>query len=105
MYVTTLGHAGGGERVQRGQLSRRISLRGHTMADADMAYLERDIDTALLPDENPDLRAEIVQTIGEEWLFAKNSWLGGKTPNEVIGTPNEYKVRDIVRSYLVAALS
>lgn len=59
----------------------------------------------LLPDESPNLREEIAGTIGEEWLATKNVWLEGKTPNEVIGTADEYKVRDIFRSVIVAALS
>lgn len=59
----------------------------------------------MMPDESPHLRKEIARTIGEEWLSTKNVWLEGKTPDEVIGTADEYKVRDIFRSVIVEALS
>jgi hypothetical protein len=62
-------------------------------------------DTGLLPDEDSDLEQEIARTIGEEWLHEKNIWLKGATPHELIGTPLEFKVRDLVRSAVVAALS
>jgi hypothetical protein len=62
-------------------------------------------DTSLLPGENPSLRREIVTTIGEEWLNAKNVWLDGHTPNELIGTSEEFQVRDLFRSIKAAALS
>jgi hypothetical protein len=62
-------------------------------------------DTSLLPDEDPDIRGEILSTIGEEWLFEKNIWLAGRTPQELLGTPDEFLVRDLVRSVMVAALS
>jgi len=59
----------------------------------------------LLPGENPDLKAEVLQTLGEEWLHTKNILLDWYTPNQLIGTDDEYKVRDIFRSVMVAALS
>ena len=46
----------------------------------------------LLPDEDPDLRREILRTIGEEWLNAKNLWLEGRSPNDLIGTRDEFQV-------------
>lgn len=62
-------------------------------------------DTSLLPDEDPNLRGEIVKTIGKEWLNAKNVWLEGHTPNELIGTRKEFEVRDLLRSIRGFALS
>jgi hypothetical protein len=62
-------------------------------------------DTRLLPDEDQNLRREITSTIGEEWLYAKNVWLEGRTPNELIGTRDEFEVRDLFRSIKGAALS
>jgi len=62
-------------------------------------------DQRILPDENPDLRRENLNTIGEEWLFAKNLWLEGRAPDELIGTSEEFKVRDLLRSIRAAALS
>ncbi len=70
-----------------------------------MAKRKHRTNIELLPDEDPDLRSEIVRTIGEEWLSAKNPLLGGATPDKLIGTRNEYKVRNILRSIIVAALS
>lgn len=62
-------------------------------------------DTELLDDENPDLRQEIIDTVGEDWLCAKNVMLGNKSPAELINTPEEMRVRDMLRSFVVAALS
>jgi hypothetical protein len=62
-------------------------------------------DTSLLPGENPDLRDEILKTIGEGWLFSKNLWLDNRPPVELIGTDEEFRVRNMVRSFVVAALS
>jgi hypothetical protein len=62
-------------------------------------------DRSLLPDEDPDLRREILRTIGEEWLNAKNLWLEGRSPNDLIGTRDEFQVRDLFRSIKAAALS
>ena len=74
--------------------------------DGDMTRpRDRMDELELLPDESPHLREEIARTIGEEWLSTKNVWLEGKTPEELIGTADEYKVRDIFRSVIVAALS
>jgi hypothetical protein len=62
-------------------------------------------DTTLVPGEDPDLAREIRSTIGEEWLFAKNVWLAGRTPSELLGTRDEFEVRDLLRSIRVASLS
>jgi hypothetical protein len=55
-------------------------------------------DTSLLPGEDPNLEREILETIGEEWLRAKNMRLGGRAPVELIGTSNEFRVRVVLRS-------
>jgi len=52
----------------------------------------------LLPDENPDLRAEIIAFIGEDWLNAPNSWFSGRLPSDLLGTDQEPLLRDRVRS-------
>jgi hypothetical protein len=62
-------------------------------------------DTSLLEDENPDLRQEILDTVGEEWLVTRNVLLNNRTPAELIGTSEEIRVRDMLRSFIVAALS
>ena len=63
------------------------------------------LDTTLLDDENEDLRKEIVETVGEEWLHTKNAMLNGRAPEELIGTPDELHVRDMLRSFLLGAHS
>jgi hypothetical protein len=55
-------------------------------------------DTSLLPDEDPNLRREILKVAGEGWLHAENIRLGGHTPAELIGTPDEFRVRLVLRS-------
>ncbi len=59
-------------------------------------------DTSLLPDENPDIRKEAISLLGEDvaqkWLNAKNIQLRLQTPNELIGTPDEPLVRNILRT-------
>jgi hypothetical protein len=62
-------------------------------------------DTSLLPDEDPNLEREILEVIGEDWLRAKNVWLGGRAPQQLIGTSDEFKVRNILRSIKGADLS
>lgn len=62
-------------------------------------------DTSLLPGEDPNLRTEILKVVGEEWLHAENTRLGGHTPEELIGTPDEFRVRLVLRSIKSADLS
>jgi hypothetical protein len=59
----------------------------------------------LLPDEDPNLRSEILKVVGEDWLYAENTRLGGHTPHELIGTPDEFRVRLVLRSIKSADLS
>jgi hypothetical protein len=62
-------------------------------------------DTPILPGENPNLQEEIENVLGREWLYERNVRLGGAIPAGLLRTPNEYKVRNILRSIMVAALS
>lgn len=62
-------------------------------------------DKSLLPGEDKDLRADILKTVGEDWLFAKNVWLQDQKPDDLIGTSDEYRVRNILRSIRSAGLS
>jgi hypothetical protein len=62
-------------------------------------------DTSLLPDEDPNLREEILRVVGEEWLNTENIRLGGHAPRELIGTPDEFRVRLVLRSIKSADLS
>ena len=62
-------------------------------------------DTRLLPGEDEDLRKDILKTVGEDWLFAKNPWLENKTPDALIGTDREFRVRSLWRILVAADLS
>jgi hypothetical protein len=62
-------------------------------------------DTSLLEDENPDIRREIIDTVGEEWLVTKNAMLDNRAPQELIGTREEFHLRNMLRSFISAALS
>lgn len=62
-------------------------------------------DRRLLSDERADLKAEILETVGKNWLVSENVWLNNRAPSELIGTSEEYKVRDILRSFRSAGLS
>ena len=76
-----------------------------TPSRADNVVLLRHQDTSLLPDEDPNLRKEIENSIGDGWLNAKNIWLGNRAPSELLGTPDEFHVRALLRSLRAAALS
>jgi uncharacterized protein (DUF2384 family) len=52
----------------------------------------------LLDGENPDIREEARDIAGEQWLHEPNSRLMGRTPEELIGSPQEVLVRDVLRS-------
>lgn len=54
----------------------------------------------LLPGEEQDIRAEIASVIanGREWLNQPNELLGGRAPKDLIGTPDEHRLRDLTRA-------
>ena len=62
-------------------------------------------DTRLLPGEDEDLRKDILKTVGEAWLSAENPWLENKTPEALIGTDREFRVRRLWRILVAADLS
>lgn len=64
-------------------------------------------DYTLLEGENPDIRADVSRLMSnaEEWLNAPNTILGGRSPNELIGTADERQVRDILRSALYSSMA
>jgi hypothetical protein len=59
----------------------------------------------LIPEGSTEFRRELRRTMGDQWLEAQNVWLDGQRPVEIIGTSEEYKVRDIYRSILTCGLS
>jgi hypothetical protein len=68
-------------------------------------FLAERPDTGLLPGEDEDLRQDILRTVGKDWLYAKNLWLENKTPEALIGTEGEFRVRNLWRILVAADLS
>ncbi|MGO9430254.1 hypothetical protein [Rhodoblastus sp.] len=68
-------------------------------------FLAERPDTRLLPGEDEDLRQDILRTVGEGWLYAENPWLENKTPDALIGTDREFRVRNLWRILVAADLS
>ena len=54
----------------------------------------------LLPEEKQDLRAEAATLVAdhERWLDTPNDRLGGRKPNDLIGTKEEQHLRDLLRA-------
>ncbi|GLH77028.1 hypothetical protein SSBR45G_19360 [Bradyrhizobium sp. SSBR45G] len=73
--------------------------------DERQSYELSEPDVDLIEGENQDIRAEIIETLGEEWLTTKNILFANRAPEELIGTKEEIRLRDILRQYVVAALS
>jgi hypothetical protein len=84
-------------KATRGRLARDL-FAGREMA----AEFQ---DKSLLEGEDPNLTTEILKVVGEEWLKAGNTRLGGHSPQELIGTPEEFRVRLVLRSIKSADLS
>ena len=61
----------------------------------------------LLPGENPDIRAEfrLLLSNADEWMATPNTILMGKAPNDLVGTPDEQKLRDIVRGVRYSSMT
>ena len=56
--------------------------------------------TPLFTDESADLKHEVAQIVAdpEVWLHTPNAHLGGETPITLIGTPQEQRLRDLLRA-------
>jgi uncharacterized protein (DUF2384 family) len=54
----------------------------------------------LFMDEEADVRKEAARLVKrpDKWLDMPNDQLGGKSPNELIGTDQEQQVRDLLRA-------
>jgi hypothetical protein len=50
---------------------------------------------------NPDLKTELLQYLGEDWLQAPNSWFSGRKPVSLLGTSEEDRLRELLESILV----
>jgi hypothetical protein len=54
----------------------------------------------LLPGEKADIRQEIASLVADpvKWLATPNDQLGGLKPQDLIGTPREQLLRDLLRA-------
>jgi hypothetical protein len=61
----------------------------------------------LLPGENPDIRVDVGYLLenADVWLKTPNTRLDGRTPQELIGTPEKIKVRDILRAAVYSSMA
>lgn len=56
--------------------------------------------TPLFTDESADLKHEVAQIIAEPdvWLHTPHAHLGGESPINLLGTPAESRLRDLLRA-------
>jgi uncharacterized protein (DUF2384 family) len=61
----------------------------------------------LLPGETADIRADVQHLLenAEEWLTTPNTRLGGRKPEDLIGTAEEIKVRNILRAAVFSSMA
>jgi len=54
----------------------------------------------LFPDENPDLREEVKTLLpnGAAWIETQNFLFEGRKPSQLLGTPEEFRVRNLIRA-------
>ncbi len=54
----------------------------------------------LFADESADLKHEVARIVAdpEVWLHTPNMHLGGESPIDLIGTPEEQRLRDLLRA-------
>jgi uncharacterized protein (DUF2384 family) len=62
-------------------------------------------DLPLFEGENPDVRQEAREVLGDWWLKEPNLRLGGRTPDEIVKEGCGARVRDIIRSVKYVAIS
>ena len=56
--------------------------------------------STLFADEIADLKQEVARIVAdpEVWLHTPNAHLGGESPITLIGTPEEQRLRDLIRA-------
>jgi hypothetical protein len=61
----------------------------------------------LLPFEHADIRLDVADMLAnaDQWLAAPNVIYGGRAPQELIGTPDEYLLRATLRSARYTGMS
>jgi hypothetical protein len=61
----------------------------------------------LLPGEHEDISIDIRNLLenSDEWLATPNTNFGGRKPAELIGTPDEAMLREILRSLIYSGMA
>jgi hypothetical protein len=59
------------------------------------------------PDETVDLKTLIAEVVAdpEVWMDTPHDLLGGKKPNELVGTANEQQLRELARAIKIGMFS
>lgn len=63
--------------------------------------------SGLLAGEHADIRIDVRTIVknADDWLVTPNTAFGGRTPNELIGTPDEYFIRETLRSAIYSGMA
>ena len=61
----------------------------------------------LLPGEHSDISVDVHELLAnaDEWLATANSSFGGRRPSELIGTPDESLLREILRAAIYSGMA
>jgi hypothetical protein len=75
------------------------------MPAAKLAVTSQNVE--LLPGENPDIRVDVGYLLenADAWLKSPNVRLDGRAPQELIGTPEEIKIRNILRAAVYSSMA
>jgi hypothetical protein len=62
--------------------------------------LRQQQDPGLFPDEHSDIHQELAQVVKDPdiWLDTQNDQLGGRKPGDLVGTPEEHLIRELIRA-------
>jgi hypothetical protein len=94
-----------GETLRNEQEADQILTKiGEKIGATSNCRRERKEACSVAPD---DLRAEVLRFLpnGEQWLELPNTQLQGRRPSELIGTPEELRVRQLLNEIMYLAVS
>jgi Protein of unknown function (DUF2384) len=78
-----------------------------TTSGAKAAMPVKLAENELLPGEHADIRVDVRELLSnaDEWLSSPNTAFAGKAPGELIGTNEEYRLRNMLRSVLYSSMA